>query len=95
MAQLQQLQQDLQNELITTNQLLHLIGNELQQIICLTSSGGEIEKNIKKNASLMSILANLQHIDIENIPLVTRNQVTSNQNTEELNLQRNVLDETD
>ncbi|XP_053610842.1 uncharacterized protein LOC128675442 [Plodia interpunctella] len=71
----QQLQQDLQNELTTANQLLRLISLELQQIKHFTRSNGEFEANIKENASLLTTLGSLQQIDLENIPPMARKQI--------------------
>ncbi|XP_049875801.1 uncharacterized protein LOC126373639 [Pectinophora gossypiella] len=71
----QQLQQELQNELTTSNQLLRLISLELQQIKQFTGPGGEFEANIKQNASLMSTLASIQQVDIENLPPLTRTHI--------------------
>uniref|UniRef100_A0A2A4IU08 Uncharacterized protein n=1 Tax=Heliothis virescens TaxID=7102 RepID=A0A2A4IU08_HELVI len=91
----QQLQQDLQNELTTSNQLLRLISIELQQIKYLTSSGGEFESNLTKNSSLVKTLANMQQVDIENLPTFTRKQIdmsmnlTQNASYEEHNTFRN------
>ncbi|CAK1586912.1 unnamed protein product [Parnassius mnemosyne] len=70
--QQQQLQQDLQNELTSTNQLLSLISVELQKIKQLTSGGGEFESNILQNASLIENLASLQQIDLQNLPSLVR-----------------------
>ncbi|XP_030040439.2 uncharacterized protein LOC115455838 [Manduca sexta] len=70
----QQLQQDLQNELITANQLLRLISFELQQLKSFTCAGGEFEANIKENALLLAKLASMKNINIENLPLMTRIQ---------------------
>ncbi|CAB3234045.1 unnamed protein product [Arctia plantaginis] len=79
-----QMQQDLQNELTTANQLLRLISVELQQIKHLTNNGGEFESHIKQNASLIKTLANLQQVDLEKLPSFTRklmdNTMHSNQN---------------
>ncbi|CAG4955990.1 unnamed protein product [Parnassius apollo] len=72
--QQQQLQQDLQNELTSTNQLLRLISIELQKIKHFTASGGELESNILKNASLIENLARLQHVDLQNLPSVARSR---------------------
>ncbi|CAH2239966.1 jg3396 [Pararge aegeria aegeria] len=69
------LQQDLQNELTNTNQLLMLISEELQKIKNFTSVGGEFEATIKQNTSLMASLANMQKIDILNLPPVARTQL--------------------
>ncbi|XP_013199369.2 uncharacterized protein LOC106142232 [Amyelois transitella] len=77
----QQLQQDLQNELTTANQLLRLISLELQQIKHFTRSNGEFEGNIKKNASLLTTLGNLQQIDLENIPPMTRKEINMSNNS--------------
>ncbi|XP_028162692.1 uncharacterized protein LOC114354489 [Ostrinia furnacalis] len=77
---LQQLQQDLQNELTTSNQLLRQISMELQQIKQLTSSGGELEAQIIQNASLLSTLANMQQIDTTNLPRVQRKNIDLNIN---------------
>ncbi|PZC73836.1 hypothetical protein B5X24_HaOG208713 [Helicoverpa armigera] len=71
----QQLQQDLQNELTTSNELLRLISIELQQIKHLTSPGGEFESNLSKNSSLVKTLANMQQVDIENLPPLTRQNI--------------------
>ncbi|RVE53203.1 hypothetical protein evm_002036 [Chilo suppressalis] len=64
----QQLQQDLQKELTTANYLLRLISIELQQIKDFTSSGGDFENNIKQNATLIETLANMQQVNLENLP---------------------------
>ncbi|XP_059052617.1 uncharacterized protein LOC131847158 [Achroia grisella] len=77
----QQLQQDLQNELTTANQLLHLISIELQQIKHFTRINGEFEENIKQNSSLVMTLANLQQVDVENLPPVTHKQIDMSRNT--------------
>ncbi|KAM3965797.1 uncharacterized protein ACR2FA_000122 [Aphomia sociella] len=77
----QQLQLDLQNELTTTNQLLHLISIELQQIKHFTRRNGEFEANIKQNASLITTLANLQQVDIENLPPMAHKHIDMSKNT--------------
>ncbi|KAJ8712310.1 hypothetical protein PYW07_005152 [Mythimna separata] len=70
-----QLQQDLQNELNTTNQLLRLISVELQQIKHLTRPSGEFEANIVKNTSLIKELGKMQQVDLDNLPPFTRRQI--------------------
>ncbi|KAJ8715045.1 hypothetical protein PYW08_005026 [Mythimna loreyi] len=70
-----QLQQDLQNELNTANQLLRLISVELQQIKHLTRPSGEFEANIIKNTSLIKELGKIQQIDLDNLPPYTRRQI--------------------
>ncbi|KAL0871171.1 hypothetical protein ABMA27_004947 [Loxostege sticticalis] len=71
----QQLQQDLQNELTTSNQLLRLISVELQQIKQFTSTGGEFEAQLKQNASLLSTLTTMQQIDTANLPAIQRKNI--------------------
>ncbi|XP_026725702.1 uncharacterized protein LOC113492452 isoform X1 [Trichoplusia ni] len=71
----QQLQQDLQNELTTANQLLRLISVELHQIKELTNPDGEFEKNIIQNTSLIKTLSNMQQIDLDKIPAFSRKQI--------------------
>ncbi|XP_052756911.1 uncharacterized protein LOC113516265 [Galleria mellonella] len=79
--QTQQLQQDLQNELTTANQLLHLISIELQQIKYFTRRNGEFEENIKQNASLVMSLASLQQVNVENLPPLTHKEIDMSTNT--------------
>ncbi|CAH2043600.1 unnamed protein product, partial [Iphiclides podalirius] len=66
--QIQQLQQELQNELTSSNQLLRLISIELQKIKQITACGGEIERSIVQNATLVEKLANTQQIDLKKLP---------------------------
>ncbi|CAH0694585.1 unnamed protein product [Spodoptera exigua] len=73
-------QQDLQNELTTANQLLRLISVELQQIKHLTNPAGDFAVNIKKNAEIIKKLANLQQVDLANIPPFTRKYIDLNEN---------------
>lgn len=61
---LSQLQQELQNELNTANQLLDLISNEVMEIKELTRPGGEFETKVKFNADLMERIAKLTKINI-------------------------------
>ncbi|KAI8439392.1 hypothetical protein MSG28_013195 [Choristoneura fumiferana] len=74
----QKLQQDILNELITTNQLLQLISHELHQIKQITGPGGEFESNVANNAALVKTLADLQQIDIDKLPPMTRMQIEIN-----------------
>ncbi|CAH4030045.1 unnamed protein product [Pieris brassicae] len=79
----QQLQIELQNELVTMNQLSQLITSELRQIKELTNPGGELENNVKQNVSLMKELATLKNINLSSIPPFDRlvqNNLDSNQN---------------
>ncbi|XP_075980858.1 uncharacterized protein LOC142979661 [Anticarsia gemmatalis] len=79
-----QMQQDLQNELTTANQLLRLISLELQQIKHLTNTGGDFEANIVQNVAQIKALAKLQQVDLDKLPPFTRKQIdismNSNQN---------------
>ncbi|CAK1555786.1 unnamed protein product [Leptosia nina] len=68
----QQLQIELKNELVKTNQLLHSLSRELQKIKSLTMIDGELDTNVKQNASVMAELAKLQAIDIANLPPLER-----------------------
>ncbi|XP_061379069.1 uncharacterized protein LOC116771185 [Danaus plexippus] len=77
----QQLQQDLQNELTTANQLLRLITIELQKIKKITNPGGELETNIKENTAIMATLANIQHISISNLPPLKHTELDMTQQT--------------
>ncbi|XP_047535629.1 uncharacterized protein LOC125070008 [Vanessa atalanta] len=77
----QQLQQDLQNELTTANQLLRLISLEVQKIKNFTNPGGEFEENIKQNVSTIASLANIQQINITNLPPVKHLQLDLSQHT--------------
>ncbi|XP_038222440.1 uncharacterized protein LOC119840023 [Zerene cesonia] len=70
----QQLQQDLQNELTSANQLLRLISIELQKIKSFTMAGGEFEENIKQNALIIGDLAKIQQINIKDLPPLQRLQ---------------------
>ncbi|XP_063365596.1 uncharacterized protein LOC134654101 [Cydia amplana] len=72
------LQHDLLNELITTNHLLQLISQELQEIKQLTRSGGEFEANVAKNTTLTKLLADMHHIDLDKLPPVARLQIDLN-----------------
>ncbi|KAG7312369.1 hypothetical protein JYU34_001857 [Plutella xylostella] len=83
-----QLRQDLQNELTTTNQLLYFIATELRQIKEFTSPGRAFETNIKKNVTTMDTLGLFlpKGLDIENIPPVMRtDKAAENQANEDTN----------
>ncbi|CAH2092895.1 unnamed protein product [Euphydryas editha] len=77
----QQLQQDLQNELTTANQLLRLISLEVQKIKNFTNPGSDFETNIKQNVSTISNLASLQQMDTENLPPVRHMHIDLNHHT--------------
>ncbi|CAH0725778.1 unnamed protein product, partial [Brenthis ino] len=81
---IQQLHQDLQNELTTANQLLRLISIEVNKIKKITVPEGILDTNIKQNAKLVKSIADMQQIDISNLPPVARTQLDmvnqSNQN---------------
>ncbi|XP_045451180.1 uncharacterized protein LOC123660122 [Melitaea cinxia] len=77
----QQLQLDLQNELITANQLLRLISLEVQKIKNFTNPGSDFEVNIKQNVATIANLASIQQLDIENLPPVEHLQLDLSQHT--------------
>ncbi|XP_026321436.1 uncharacterized protein LOC113231361 [Hyposmocoma kahamanoa] len=86
MATAQQIQQDIQNELATSNQLLRLISLELQKIKQITRRGGEFDTTLDQNESLMKTLASMQQIDLENLPPVPRMHIDLNNSNSNQNL---------